>query len=249
MTYESRALLRFRGVLTRSDRDAHLVRAIAPRTEVVVASSWPLTYDWALDPRRPRPRPRPDRHVVMFLGAMWRSVNSEACESFLEQAWPLVRARVPDAEFRVVGAGPPPSILSRHGSDGVVVTGYVEDLMVHYHECSVLVVPLLAAGGIITKVADAMHIGLPVVASSVANQGIGAAPDSEILIADEPRRFADHVVRLLTDDALYARVSLNAEQCMRRHFDWDGTLRRVEALWEHVAAGSAPQAPQGAAGR
>ncbi len=206
----------------------------------VKQGTFPVTFDLAADPSRPRPRPRPVRPVVMFVGAMWRPINSEACEYSLDRIWPSVRKAVPNAEFRVVGGSPPQSLSARSGRDNVLVTGYVEDLLPWYRECSVLVAPLLAAGAIITKITDAMLVGVPVVATSVANQGIRAVPGRDILIGDDPAAFADALVRVLTSDQLYAELSANSEQFMAQFFDWDASIRAIESLYrEVVSAGPA----------
>jgi glycosyltransferase involved in cell wall biosynthesis len=235
--YEARACRRFSGFITRSDRDATFLKAFNPGAVISVRhGTWPVTFELAIDESRPRPRPRPARPVVMFVGAMWRSVNSDACHYFLDRIWPAVRRALPEAEFQIVGASPPASLSAYSGRDNVHVTGYVTDLLPWYRQCSVLVVPLLAAGGVITKIVDAMLVGLPVVATSVANQGINAARGRDILIGDDSTAFADALIRVLTDDQLYSEISTNSEAFMEKFFDWDASIRATESLYREVAS-------------
>ncbi len=172
--------------------------------------------------------------MLLFVGAMWRPVNSDACIYFLDSIWPLIRQKIPEAGFQIVGGKPPAALAERSGRENVVVTGYVEDLMPYYRNCSVVVVPLLAAGGVIAKIADAMRIGIPVVATSVANQGTKAIVGRDICIGDEPAEFASHVVSLLQDEALYSRISFNAEQFILDNFDWKHSVQEIEDLYKIV---------------
>jgi glycosyltransferase involved in cell wall biosynthesis len=94
---------------------------------------------------------------------------------------------------------------------------------------------MLAAGGILYKIYDAMHIGIPVVSTSVANQGIDAIHGQHILLADNAQDFAEHVVDLLRDDHLYARLSENSERFINEKFDWERSVRDVEDLYSYLA--------------
>jgi hypothetical protein len=52
-----------------------------------------------------------------------------------------------------------------------------------------------------------MAVGLPVVATSLAAEGMSLTDGENILIADDPQAFADTVARLYLDEALWTRLS------------------------------------------
>jgi hypothetical protein len=58
--------------------------------------------------------------VVAFTGALWRTENARSLIWFVDSVWPLVRARVPDAEFLAVGADPGPEVLAAGCDDPVL---------------------------------------------------------------------------------------------------------------------------------
>jgi glycosyltransferase involved in cell wall biosynthesis len=234
--YESKGIRSFNFIIVRSERDAIIVRILNPTAKIAIMAPWPITMPMARDPARPRPRHRPSKPVVMFVGAMWRPVNSDACVFFLNNIWPIIRKGVPAAEFRIVGSSPPSHLSKYGGENNVVVTGYVDDLLQYYAECSILVAPLFVSGGVTTKVVDAMKIGIPVVSTSVVNQGICAVPETDMLIGDEPAIFGKHVISLLTDDSLYRRLSENAEKCIENRFDWDQSIKGIEIFYENLLA-------------
>ena len=57
------------------------------------------------------------------------------------------------------------------------------------------------------KVNLAMSHGLPVVATSVAIEGMHLTDGDDVLVADDPRAFADAVLRAYDDEALWQRLS------------------------------------------
>ena len=56
------------------------------------------------------------------------------------------------------------------------------------------------------KLCESMTHGLPVVTSTVGGEGIGLVHGRHALVADYPDAFADEVVRLYTDVALWSTL-------------------------------------------
>ncbi len=166
---------------------------------------------------------------VLFVGAMGRSFNVQAVDWFLGEVWPAVRAHVPEARFYVVGSSPPEE-LQALSNEHVVVTGFVEELAPWYSAADLFVSPLLVAGGLLQKVVDAMGMGVPVVATSVSNHGLGATPGEHLIIADEPREFAAAIIELLNDPAARVRLGAAGQHFVATHYGPNVALER----WEQV---------------
>jgi len=204
-------------------------RLLAPRCRprpVLLLPLSPAFTDGASTPPAVEPGPN-----VLFVGAMYRSFNVQAVRWFLEEVWPRVVARVPQARFYVVGYGPPPEISACHDGERVFVTGFVEDLAPWYRAAAVFVSPLLVAGGLLQKVLDALAMGVGVVATPVSNHGVAATPGEHLLVADDPAGFADGVVRLLEDPAERERLGRAGQRFVRERYDLDRAVARWEAAW------------------
>ncbi len=181
--------------------------------------------------------PQLDTNNILFLGAMDRQVNVAAVCHFYGKIFPKIRHSIPDVMFYIVGNNPPRSIKELSERDEqVIVTGFVEDVRPLYLKASVFVAPLSIGGGIIVKILDAMAAGIPVVTTSVGNEGIEAVPDRDILIADEPSQFAEKVVRLLRDEHLSRLLSENGKSFVRENFNWDKVISRVEHDYNKLIA-------------
>ncbi len=173
---------------------------------------------------------------VLFVGAMYRTFNVQGVQWFLETIWPLVRERVPAARFYVVGYAPPPEIQAHHDGERVFVTGAVEDVAPWYRAAAVLVSPMRVAGGLLQKVVDALAAGVPVVATTVSNHGLGATPGEHLLLADEPAAFAEAVVRLLNEPAERERLARAGQQFIHARYDLEEAVDRFEALATRLLA-------------
>ena len=99
---------------------------------------------------------------------------------------PILRRRLPGIRFYAVGSNPPATIHAL-ASEDVVVTGFVEDLSSLLDQMRVSVAPLRYGAGIKGKIGTAMVVGLPVVATSLAAEGMSLTIGENILVADRNR--------------------------------------------------------------
>ncbi len=152
--------------------------------------------------------------------------------------WPLVLAKIPAARFRIVGRDPHPRV-KKLASESVEITGTVPSIIDHLREAAVFVVPLRIGGGTRIKIYEAMAVGKATVSTSVGAEGLDVQHEHDILLADDPVRFADAVSSVLLDEALRRRLEAAAAATAAR-FDWSViTERFVEVLRLTVNAASA----------
>ncbi|MFA9454909.1 MAG: glycosyltransferase family 4 protein, partial [Candidatus Aminicenantaceae bacterium] len=140
---------------------------------------------------------RPISHKIVYIGTMWYEPNRDAALYFADQALALLRAERPELEFLIVGDQPPQarSIFSR--KEGIVLTGFVEDVRPFLHEAALSVVPLRMGSGTRLKILASMAAGTPVVSTSVGCEGLSVTDGKNICIADSPAQFKTQILRLL----------------------------------------------------
>jgi GT2 family glycosyltransferase len=149
----------------------------------------------------------PARRDLLFVAGFGHPPNSEAAVWFVRKVLPLVRRVYPDVNLSLVGSNPTADVLMLR-SERVEVTGYVTDdeLQARYDQARVAVAPLLYGGGIKGKVVEALHHGVPCVATSTGAQGLSG---SEYFLppCDSEGDFAAQIVALLGDDRLWVQRS------------------------------------------
>ncbi len=176
-----------------------------------------LPFPVGVDPAKLGDAERDEDHLL-FIGAMNRDTNVDAVTWFCAEVLPLVRAQRPGVRLTIAGAAPTDEVLALGEDPSIEVTGFVEDLEPYLARATVFVSPLRVGGGIIAKNIDAMASGLPVVTSTIANEGVDARAGEQVLLADDPRAFADAVLALLGDPARRARLAGAAQRFIEGRF-------------------------------
>lgn len=163
-------------------------------------------FPWILDSFGRR-QPFSGRSGLIFLGGYGHPPNVDAVLFFVREVWPLVRQDLPEATFYAAGANAPQEIRELHGKDGVVVTGFIEDLGEYFDKVVLSVAPIRYGAGIKGKVAMSQAYGVPCVATSCAAEGMGLVHGENVLIADTPSEMARQIVAAYRDEALWTALS------------------------------------------
>ena len=180
----------------------------------------------------PQPRtttPYKERNGLVFVGNFNHLPNRDAVIYFAKQVLPrLLRvARVrndPGFVFHVAGANKiPPSILALNNTvhDGIVrviVHGFVPSLRPLYSQMRISVAPLRWGAGVKGKVNTAHQLGVPVVCTSIAVDGMHATHGEHVLLGDTPEDLAASVLDAYYNASLWRRLSSHGAKLLERHF-------------------------------
>lgn len=173
-----------------------------------------------------------EKHSIILSGVMSTYTNVDAAKWFANDILPIIRQRVPDATFYIVGRNPQPAVQRLHDGIKVIVTGEVEDVYEWLCGKAVAVAPLRVAAGMQNKIIQAMASQTPVVATSVANEGVGARNGENILIGDDSESIAKAVLSLLEDSPLSRRIGANGRSFVEENWTWDALFQRLENYLE-----------------
>ena len=77
-----------------------------------------------------------------------------------------------------------------------------------------------------------MAMEQPIVSTTIGAEGLPVRDGVELLLADEPRAFADAVVRVLHDAELALRIGQQAAVTVRTRFGWGNVADEFAALCE-----------------
>lgn len=155
------------------------------------------------------------REGLFFVGNFQHPPNADGVRWFCETVWPLVRARHPGLELRVVGYQSKQTLAGDRW-DGVEVVGHVLHLDNEMDRARAMVAPLRYGAGVKGKIGEAMSAGLPLVTTSVGAEGMGIEDGVHAFVADDPAAFADAVCRLVEDDAAWLTLRENGRDLARR---------------------------------
>lgn len=167
---------------------------------------------------------------IIFLGYLSTFYNLDGLMYFYKQILPLIKREMPNVIFSVIGAGVHREIEKLAKKGEIELIRNVPDLKPYLAKGSVFVCPLRVGSGAQNKVLEAMAMGLPVVTTSIGQEGIGAVRNKEIFVEDEAKGFARKVLELLSDSSLSANVSKNARNFIENKFNWEDSIRGLEKL-------------------
>lgn len=208
--------------LVHSEFERDLLREALPDARVVL---FPLVHD-PLDDVAPLDA----RDGVCFVGGFRHPPNADGIRWFVETAWPLVLARMPEAQLYIVGSHMPADVRALGDTPGVRPVGFVEDLDGFLARRRLTIAPLRYGAGAKGKVAGSLAQGVPAICTPVAAEGMQLTPDENVLIGATPEALAAHVVRLLADDAAWQRLSAAGLAYAREVTSVDSARQRLRTL-------------------
>jgi sugar transferase (PEP-CTERM/EpsH1 system associated) len=184
---------------------------------------------------RPAPEAAEPDHLI-FVGVMDYPPNVDGCAWFVHEILPEVRRRVPAVRLAIVGARPSRAVRALASVPGVTVTGFVDDTRTWLRRSSVSIAPLRLARGIQNKVLEAMAMGLPVVGTIPATQGVEGVPGQHFLLADTVQAQVDAVCGLLEDRARARALGAEARRFVEAHYDWERCLEPLDGLVDRLTS-------------
>ena len=178
--------------------------------------------------------PTPDSQLptpgtIGFIGSLDYRPNQDAVRWILEELWPRIVARVPDAKLSIAGSSPPDSLRREVEGRGIDFQPNVADPNAFVRRLAVVLAPIRAGGGMRIKILEAMALGKPVVATTLGASGMDA---KDVVIADDPDAFADAVAHLLRDPEAASRLGAAGREHVARVYDSDTLAAGLLSFYE-----------------
>ena len=230
LDFERRMATEFDSTVFVSKEEAELFRGLAPESAAKTTYRVQGVDSEFFDPAVELDNPYADHApALVFTGAMDYWPNVDAVTWFVDEAWPTIRAAVPDAVFCIVGRRPAPEVSKLADRPGVRVTGGVPDVRPYLAHAHAAALPLRIARGIQNKVLEAMAMQLPVIATPGAMTGIQPYPGYAPTVSED--------IPTLTQAAISAlqrprRAEQAARACVLERYDWNANLQRIARLLE-----------------
>jgi sugar transferase (PEP-CTERM/EpsH1 system associated) len=177
---------------------------------------------------------RYDADTVCFVGRMDYFPNQQAVLGFCRDVLPRIQARRPGVRLQIVGADPPGHIRALGGIQGVTVTGSVPDVRPFVRGSAMTVAPLQIARGTQNKILESMALGVPVICSPQASDGVDAVPGEDLLVADSPAEWAARVCELLERPDVRQTFASSARARVLGHHSWVASMSRMTTLIEDL---------------
>ena len=154
---------------------------------------------------------------LIFVGGFNHRPNVDSILHFLKNIWPIILESDDQIALRIVGSNVTAEILATAKvSKNVQVYGYVENIEPLIQKSRISIAPLIYGAGTKGKVIQALSLGIPVVASQIAAEGIGLESEKNVLISESPTDFAARVLEVYYDQKLWESLQKEGKSFVER---------------------------------
>lgn len=165
---------------------------------------------------------------ILYIGNISWEANMNGLKWFVDNVWPIIKTREPQAVLNIVGSGKADNPFEN--VEGINMLGYVEDLDEMYQSHRAFIVPLFEGSGIRIKILEAFNNGIPVVSTKLACDTIGAGHGQELFIADTAEEFSESVLNLLESDETNKSMSVRAKEFLKKHYSLSSRREEYQGI-------------------
>ena len=175
------------------------------------------------------------RHFV-FVASAGRT-NMDGFVWFMEEVWPAIKNRIPDAVIEVIGKWSHAAQISLPNNSDIRFAGYVPELGQALRN-KIMVVPLWVGSGIRTKILAAWGASCPVVTTTVGVEGLPGKAGDHFLIADDAAEFARTCVALTQNIDMLNRLAANGLELVQKNYSLAAVRKTRLEIYESLIAAS-----------
>ena len=220
--YEKRNWPKFDLVTLVSESDRKQLEERCPETQTLVVENGTDTIGIT-------PVNNTQGRKMLFMGNLAYYPNIDGVMFFVEEILPKIWEQDRELVFCVAGRDPGKQIQELAQDSRIEVVASPKDMSEVAKDCMMSVVPLRLGSGTRLKVLHSMAMGLPVISTSLGCEGLLVKEEVDILIKDDPQKFADGVVKISRDGDLRNKLRVNGLELVKNKYDWRSIFSRFES--------------------
>lgn len=166
------------------------------------------------------------RQSCVFWGRLDAGPNIDAVQWFCRKVWPRVKQQVPEAQFHLYGFCPDATI-QRLADQGIPIIANQPDLRPELRRHEVAVMPFVSGGGIKNKLLEAAALGMPIIASARACQGLDLTEGLPLVQVRRADEWVASLLALWRDADLRQRLGRAARSWVLAKHTWEAAASRV----------------------
>lgn len=173
-----------------------------------------------------------DSDSIIFIGGVAYPPNEDALKFYLSEIHPLVKSEISDYRFYIVGADKYWCNKNGFNDDAVVALGYVDDIGELLEKTSVGICPLRYGSGTRLKILTYLAASLPVVSTRKGAEGVDYVNGRDLILEDNPKIFAQEIVRLLKNKQIAKGLGENGKRYVRSNYDWSVIESKLSEVYK-----------------
>jgi len=184
-----------------------------------------------------KPRQLPTEPTILSVGTFNWLPNVEAVDFLVRQVWPKIKILVANARLKIVGNNPTKQVYALGKSDPQIdVIGQIPDIRDAFKKAHVLVAPVFSGKGTRYKILEAMACGTPVVATSIAVEGLDIKHRVHVLTSNTAEGLAELTAEVLKKPKLWQSLSKTGYQFVMEQYNWDVISKKLDHIYKQLGA-------------
>jgi len=172
-----------------------------------------------------------ERDGLLFIGGYLHKPNIDAAIWLVKEIMPIVWKSIPTLKVTLLGSNPTNEVLKLQ-SECVNVPGYIHDVSSYFNNSKIFVAPLRFGAGMKGKIGQSLEFGLPIVSTDIGVEGIGLVDNENVIVANDTIAFADKIVSLYNNEALWNKIRNNSLKALRA-YNPEVVREKIKALLEN----------------
>lgn len=227
--YELKTISKFDSCIVCSAEDeSEIVKNLPSKDPVVIPNAVNTEYFSPLSEDKKSNR-------IVFVGTIWYEPNLDAVRFFIQDIFPLIKNKVGDVEFWVIGEFMEKDIVFFREREYIKFFGHVEDIRTFLKDALVFVAPLRMGSGTRLKILTSMAMGIPVVSTTIGCEGLEVEDEEDIFIANTPDEFADKVIKLIKDEKLRKKIAINGRNLVKEKYSREKIIELIKAYFKSLS--------------
>ena len=162
------------------------------------------------------------KNIDLLYLAAYNPYNLHGLQWFVEQVMPFINKKI---KITICGKlvqflrQNNPDYIHQLENDGFNLIDFADDLDKLYSRVKVVMVPLYEGTGMKIKTIEAMSHNIPIVSRLPGVDGFPDKTNNGILVTNDPQKFADNIMRLLSDKEFYKYVKKQEQKYFKKYFE------------------------------
>ncbi len=157
--------------------------------------------------------------TVCYIGALDWIPNQKGLIWFIDKVWPLISKQKPEIQLFIAGRNAPDRLVKKFIIKNINYLGEVNDAHEFLNKYAIMIVPLFSGSGMRVKIIEGLFLGKAIVSTSIGAEGIEITDRKDILIADNPEKFANSILELTLNKEFYDEICINARNLALNKYD------------------------------
>jgi len=178
----------------------------------------------------------PSSFQLLTIGTLHYPPNADGIRWFINEVFPVVLREIPQTTLTVIGKNPPKDFpeLAKAYSPAIEITGYVEDLIPYLEKAAILIVPVLAGGGMRVRILEGFSRQLAIITTTVGLEGIDAENDIDVIVRDDPIEFSKAIIQLLNDRPRLDCIAISGRKLVEKKYDWNIVFEKLDFVYANI---------------